>query len=96
MNVVQGERGNVTVTFSATNANFFRVSFGVDASLPELAQGTSASFTYRQAGTFTITVQAHTAENDFITETRQVEISEAALGLGIPTTGYVSPESYEG
>lgn len=96
VNVVQGERGNVTVTFSATNANFFRVSFGVDASIPELAQGTSASFTYRQAGTFTITVQAHTTENDFISETRQVEISEAALGLGIPTTGYVSPESYEG
>ncbi|UJP63756.1 glycoside hydrolase family 16 protein [Mongoliitalea daihaiensis] len=94
--VEQGERGNVTVSFSAQNANFFRVGFGVDEQLPELATGNQMSFTYREAGTFTITVQAHTTENDFISDTRQVEISSAALGLGIPTTGFVSPESYEG
>lgn len=96
VNVVQGERGNVTVSFSAQDANFFRIGFGVDTQLPQLAQGNSASFTYRQAGTFTITVQAHATENDFITEQRQVTISEAVFGLAIPTTGFVSPESYDG
>jgi hypothetical protein len=96
VDVVQGERGNVTVSFSAQDANFFRISFGVDTQLPQLAQGNTASFTYRQAGTFTITVQAHVTESDFITEQRQVIISEAVFGLAIPTTGFVSPESYDG
>jgi beta-glucanase (GH16 family) len=96
VNVVEGERGNVTVNFSAQDANFFRISFGVDSQLPQLVSGTSASFTYRQAGTYTITVQAHVTENDFIKENRQVVISAAAFGLAIPTTGFVSPESYDG
>lgn len=94
--VLQGERGNVTVNFSAQNANFFRVSFGVDNQFPELVQGNQATFSYRQAGTFTITVQAHATENDFIKEEVQVSISEAAFGLAIPQNGYLSPESYEG
>lgn len=96
VNVVEGERGNVTVNFTAQNANFFRVSFGVDSQLPQLATGNSASFIYVTPGTFTITVQAHVTENDFISDTRQVVITDAVLGLGIPTTGYVSPESYDG
>lgn len=96
VSVVEGERGNVTVSFSAQNANFFRVSFGVDSQLPQLATGNSASFSYVAPGTYTITVQAHVTENDFISATREVVITDAVLGLGIPTTGFVSPESYDG
>jgi hypothetical protein len=94
--ISQTERGLVTVVFSAQNANFFRVGFGVDGQSPELVQGNQASYTYRQAGRFTITVQAHVTENDFIKEEREVTISEAVLGLKIPESGFESPITYEG
>jgi beta-glucanase (GH16 family) len=94
--VSQTDRGLVTVFFSAQNANFFRVGFGAGGQVPELVQGNQASFTYRQAGRYTITVQAHVTENDFIKEEREVTISEAVSGLKIPESGFESPLTYEG
>ena len=94
--VSQGDRARVTVSFSAQDANFFRVNFGDEGQVPELASGNQLSYSYRRPGTYTITVQAHVTENDFIKEERQVVITEAALGLAIPQTGYTSPESYSG
>lgn len=96
VNVSQGNRGDVTVSFSAKNTKFFKVGFGVGPQVPELVQGNQVTFLYRQSGTYTITVQAHATENEFIKEERQISISEAVFGLAIPKTGYVSPESYGG
>lgn len=94
--VEKRERGLVVVRFTAINTNFFRVGFGDANQTPELATGGTASYTYRSPGTYTITVQAHTTEMDFISLTEQVSITERDLGMGIPTTGFESPMSYEG
>ncbi|EOZ99256.1 Endo-1,4-beta-xylanase A precursor [Indibacter alkaliphilus LW1] len=90
------ERGEVLVRFSADNVNFFRVGFGVGDQAPERATGNQARFTYRNPGTYVITVQAHATESDFITETVSVEIPETNSGLSIPSTGYESPLEYDG
>lgn len=88
--------GQVRIGFSAEKANFFRVSFGTDGEMPELVSGNEATFRYTEPGVFTIRVQAHATETDFISEEASVTISEADLGLGIPSSGFTSPESYEG
>ncbi|MGY6559600.1 MAG: glycoside hydrolase family 16 protein [Nitritalea sp.] len=89
-------RGEVVVSFSATNANFFRVSFGTPGELPQRVSGTEARFTYSEPGDFTIRVQAHTTEADFIVAEEPVSIAPSVFGLFIPETGFVSPESYPG
>jgi beta-glucanase (GH16 family) len=94
--LISGERGQVTVSFSALNANFFRVGFGEGSQLPELVQGNQVSYRYRQPGNYTITVQAHATETSFIKEEIKFSISEADFGPLIPNTGYISPESYPG
>lgn len=90
------ENGQVQIAFTAEKANFFRVSFGTEGEMPELVSGNQASFRYTEPGVFTIRVQAHATEIDFISEETSVTISEADLGLGIPDSGFSSPESYEG
>ncbi len=88
--------GQVLVTFMAEKANFFRVSFGAESELPELVSGNEASYRYGSPGVYTIRVQAHATETNFISEERTVAISEQDLGLGIPESGFTSPEQYEG
>lgn len=88
--------GQVRVTFTAEKANFFRVSFGVENELPERVSGNEANFRFDSPGDYTIRVQAHATETDFISEERSVTISEEDLGLGFPNSGYTSPMTYEG
>ncbi|EON77713.1 laminarinase [Lunatimonas lonarensis] len=90
------ENGMVRVNFSADRANFFRIGFGAGNQEPELATGSSASFRYTVPGTYTITVQAHATEADFIKREEAVTITEQLLGIGLPTTGFESPMSYDG
>ncbi|MBS9524496.1 family 16 glycosylhydrolase [Litoribacter alkaliphilus] len=88
--------GRVKAIFSARDVNFYRIDFGEAKSNMQRVEGQEATHSYRTPGNYTITVQAHTTEDAFISEETQVEITEQALGLGIPTEGYESPESYDG
>jgi len=88
--------GRVRVSFSATAANFFRVGFGGAVQGTERVDGTNVVHTYNSPGEYVIRVQAHTTEEKFITSESTVLITDQDLGLAIPTTGFESPESYEG
>lgn len=94
--VEMGDNGVVNVSFSADKANFYRVGFGVENQVVELVSGNQASYRYTSAGEYTITVQAHSTEVDFIKKEEKVLITEQLLGIGLPTTGYESPMQYEG
>ncbi|MBW3466281.1 glycosyl hydrolase family protein [Arthrospiribacter ruber] len=92
----QTESGRVTVSFQAENVNFFRVDFGVGNDGPQRVTGNQASFTYRDPGEYVITVQAHTTEEDFISESVSVTIADQIAGGLIPEEGFISPEEYSG
>lgn len=94
--VSEAGNGTVTVNFEASNANFYRINFGQPDQSAERANGNQATHTYRTPGDYTITVQAHTTEEHFISAESTVNITEATLGIGVPTEGYESPESYDG
>jgi beta-glucanase (GH16 family) len=85
--------GIVTIITFADNAKYFRFFFGdVDDEVPvEQAVG-PISHTYENSGTYTITVQAHRSETDFISESVEIEID---VFIAIPTTGQTTPLSYE-
>ncbi|WP_439487964.1 glycoside hydrolase family 16 protein [Algoriphagus sp.] len=96
MNVELGENGVVNLSYAADKANFYRVSFGANNQPPELVQGLQASYRYSLAGEYTITVQAHSTESEFIKKEEKVLITEQLLGIGLPTSGFESPLEYEG
>lgn len=92
---VSGESpGQVTVEASAEKANFFRFYFGEKTSYVEQKEG-DIVYNYKESGDYTITVQAHTTSNDFISKSKEVSIN-LNEDDGIPTTGYTTPTSYEG
>ncbi|MFO7824633.1 MAG: glycoside hydrolase family 16 protein [Cyclobacterium sp.] len=94
--VEAGENGLVALSFTADQVNFFRVSFGEESEMPERVSGNEASFRYNTPGEYTITVQAHATETDFIQEELVVTITEQMLGIGFPDSGFSSPMAYEG
>lgn len=94
--IEMAENGVVNVRFSADKANFYRVGFGGNNELPELVTGNQVSYRYTQPGEYTIVVQAHSTETDFIQKEETVVITEQFLGIGLPTTGFESPLQYEG
>ncbi|RAI92193.1 glycoside hydrolase family 16 protein [Algoriphagus yeomjeoni] len=94
--VEMGDNGIVNVNFSADKANFYRVGFGVNNQLPELVTGNQVSYRYTSVGEYTITVQAHSTEDDFIKKEEKVLITDQVLGIGLPTTGFESPLEYDG
>ncbi|MEX2568465.1 MAG: glycoside hydrolase family 16 protein [Cyclobacteriaceae bacterium] len=94
--VEEGENGLFQVTYSADRTNFFRVSFGTGNDMPELVSGNEISFRYDSPGEYTITVQAHATETDFIHEEVSVIVTEQMLGIGFPESGFSSPVTYEG
>jgi beta-glucanase (GH16 family) len=86
--------GFVSVIASARNANFYRVYFSDDATPIESKDG-KASYQYDESGEKTITVQAHTTANDFITKHETVTVDlEDDNNPDIPNEGYTTPESY--
>lgn len=90
------QNGQVTISFDAINANFFKVGNGLPGQLPVRVEEQAITYGYQIPGTYTISVQAHTTETDFISDTREVVITEQMLGQGIPEAGFESPLSYEG
>lgn len=86
--------GKVTVMASADNVKFFKFYFGdVDNEVPVQQEFTSILHTYEKSGTYTIKVQAHSSESDFISKSADVSIT---LSIQIPTTGYTTPTTYSG
>lgn len=88
--------GEITVTFSAENTNYYKVYFGEEeGERPvEVRQG-PATYTYTKSGTYTIKVRAHATDAVYIESTREVTINLADDGE-ISGDGYTTPESYEG
>ena len=84
--------GEVTIIASADNAEYFKFFFGdSNDEIPVQQEFGSILHTYEESGTYTIKVQAHQNEDDFIFETEDVEID---LFIAVPTTGYTTPTTY--
>ncbi|KEO75566.1 glycoside hydrolase [Anditalea andensis] len=88
--------GAVKASFSASSANFYRVGFGQANTTMVRVEGNEALHTYVAPGEYRILVQAHATEEKFISSEYPVTITEQDLGIGIPTSGFESPESYDG
>jgi len=77
---------------TADNAEYFKFFFGEVANeIPVQQEFGSILHTYEKSGTYTVKVQAHRNETDFIFETEDVEID---LFVTVPATGYTTPTSY--
>jgi beta-glucanase (GH16 family) len=87
--------GEVKATFSATNAQFFKINFGTPGEVSRRIDGNSANFTYTVKGDYTVVLQAHSSETIFVVDNKILNINAASLGLN-PDAGFRSPESYDG
>ncbi|MDG1279082.1 MAG: glycoside hydrolase family 16 protein [Algoriphagus sp.] len=86
--------GVVKANFTAEKAIFYKVSFGTPGESLQRVNGNTATKTFTLKGDFTLQVQAHTTEKDFISDTKMIRMNAAALGLD-PDTGYTSATSYD-
>lgn len=98
--VSENGSGQVTVSAEAVNANFYSVYFGQSPTeSPVKTNSGVANYTYTAAGTYTVRVQAHATASDFVSEETEISVALGSSNNGevvIPSTGYVSPESYSG
>ncbi|MEB2785465.1 glycoside hydrolase family 16 protein [Algoriphagus persicinus] len=95
LTVEQLGNGEVKATFSATNASFFKISFGMPGEIPKRVDGNSANYIYKEKGDYNIILQAHATELIYVVDTKVVNMNAVALGLD-PNAGHTSPESYAG
>lgn len=86
--------GVVKANFTADKAIFYKVNFGTPGESLIKVNGNTATKTFTTRGDFTLQVQAHTTEKDFIVGTKIIRMNVAALGLD-PNTGYSSPTNYD-
>jgi beta-glucanase (GH16 family) len=98
VNISTNGSGDVTVTASAQNANFYTFYFGETTNETPLKSTLGeASHKYVSEGDFTIRVRAHATTSKFIEKETTISISLTnSNGVSIPTTGYVSPSNYDG
>jgi beta-glucanase (GH16 family) len=86
--------GRVEVMASVDNAAFLKFFFGeVTNEIPAVQEFKSIAYTYKKSGTYTITVQAHATEADFISHSVDITVN---IFVWIPATGYSTPTSYPG
>jgi beta-glucanase (GH16 family) len=85
--------GNVAVTASADNSNYYKFFFGESSAAPVQSEDGHASHQYLASGSYVITVQAHSSEDKFISELTTIDIS---VDVSIPESGYTTPETYDG
>jgi beta-glucanase (GH16 family) len=86
--------GEVTVTATAENTKYYTFYFGDTPNNPVSKDNGVATYTYGNAGTYTIKVQAHATPNLFISKSENIEV-EIDETVEIPE-GPTSPESREG
>lgn len=87
--------GLVKANFTAQKAEYYKVSFGTPGESLTRVDGNSTTKTFSTKGDFTLSVQAHTTEKDFISGEQIIRMNAAALGLD-PNTGYSSPTNHDG
>jgi beta-glucanase (GH16 family) len=87
--------GEVSATFSATNAAFFKINFGTPGEVNQRVDGNSATYTYKVKGDYTVTLRAYADEQLFVVDSKSITMNAAALGLDA-NAGFTSPESYSG
>lgn len=89
------DEGLVEVQATADEANFYSFMFydSGDSSYAESNDG-NAEYTYSVAGEYSVKVRAHVTAYDYIEITENIIISDVGYTGGIPTTGYITPDSY--
>ncbi len=93
--IAENNSGDVRVVFSSRNTAYYKVFFGIPGENAGKITDNHVNYKYAQPGNYTITVQAHNDETHFITATEEVSI-QVIKNDEIPTSGYTSPEHYEG
>jgi beta-glucanase (GH16 family) len=92
--VIPDGSGQVEIIATAENAKYFKFFLGESLSEVPVQQIFGyLEYTYAEEGTYTVTVQAHRSESDFISESVDITIDLFVL---IPTEGYTTPASYDG
>jgi hypothetical protein len=84
--------GDVSVHATATNAMFYKITFGDGGALVETTDG-HATHTYTASGSYTVYVQAHVTEDKFIHTSETIDVD---VNFKIPTEGYSTPLTYDG
>ncbi|HET8859195.1 family 16 glycosylhydrolase [Marivirga sp.] len=84
----------VTVEATADDVNYYMFSFG-DGSEKLRENSGTVTYSYEEAGTYTIEVYAHTTADVFISETKNVEITVEQTS-DFEDEGFVSPTEYAG
>jgi beta-glucanase (GH16 family) len=89
--------GKVQVKAIADNTNFYIIRFGNNISAIRSVNG-EASYTYTESGNYTIRIQAHATETQYISKEESITVTLIQTGgeLVIPTEGNTSPSTYEG
>ncbi|UII24824.1 family 16 glycosylhydrolase [Fulvivirga maritima] len=97
---------NVTFTATAENANYFTFQFGDAENEPVTrANNGIVSHTYTASGEYVVTARAHASSSVYSETSVTVEITlprddddddDSDDDFQIPTTGYTTPESYDG
>jgi len=89
------DEGFVELQATADGANFYSFMFyeNGDSSYIESNDG-NADYTYSLIGEYSVKVRAHVTQYDYIEELMSIIISDVGYTGGIPTTGYVTPDSY--
>lgn len=93
VNVSNDGSGEVEIISSVKNGTYFKFFFGdVNNEIPVQQEFGSVLHTYKNSGTYTVTVLAHRSETDFISESVEIEVD---VFIAIPTTGFTSPLTYD-
>ncbi len=86
--------GLVNFQASAEHAKYYTFDFGASANeTPLQTEFGSASYVYAESGHYTASVKAHADENLFISDSKEFQVD---IFVNIPSSGYSTPESYEG
>lgn len=89
--------GEITIDFSANNVNFYKVYFGDKQNeTPITTQEKTIKHTYTASGTYTIKVQAHANDADYIDKIQEITIQLEDDNGEVSDEGYTTPETYEG
>lgn len=96
--IVTEGKGEVTVTATASNVNYFTFFFGAQPNDQGITSNDGTeSFTYTSPGTYTVTVQAHATAAAFVSATKEIVITlPDPNAVKIPSEGLQSPNSYAG
>lgn len=94
--VISNENGRIEILANAQNANFYDFEAGDGKqSTPVQANDGKFVYTYTQAGNYTVKIRAFATAQVFVEATQSISVAINNTS-GIPTTGYTTPQSYQG